>query len=146
VLNPRQGVQLRWSASPTITADNHGYGHLTLARTFPRNNTMKTRSLLALLGLVISFALPIFGQDKEDVKPFPFTPIPAGPARVQQIEAIDQKFDEALTSTTQPLSVRSTSRTRFKSHQQDRFPVERLSKDILRICFSVTIQPIELQR
>jgi uncharacterized protein (TIGR02246 family) len=57
---------------------------------------MKIRSLLALLGLVISFALPIFGQDKEDVKPFPFTPIPAGPALVQQIEAIDQKFDEAF--------------------------------------------------
>ena len=59
---------------------------------------MKTRSLLALLGLVISFALPIFGQDKEDVKPFPFTPIPAGPQLVLQIEAINQKFDQAFNN------------------------------------------------
>jgi hypothetical protein len=28
------------------------------------------------------FALPIFAQEKEDVKPFPFTPIPAGPQPV----------------------------------------------------------------
>ena len=35
-------------------------------------------------------------QSKEDVKPFPFTPIRAGPQLVQQIEAINQKFDEAF--------------------------------------------------
>jgi ketosteroid isomerase-like protein len=46
--------------------------------------------------LAISFALPIFAQEKEDVKPFPFTPIPAGPQLVQQIEAINQKSDEAF--------------------------------------------------
>jgi uncharacterized protein (TIGR02246 family) len=58
---------------------------------------MQTRSLLALLGLVISFALPIFAQDKEeDVKAFPFVPIPAGPQLVEQIKAINQKFDEAF--------------------------------------------------
>jgi uncharacterized protein (TIGR02246 family) len=33
---------------------------------------------------------------EEDVKPFPFTPIPAGPQLVQQIDAINQKFDEAF--------------------------------------------------
>ena len=57
---------------------------------------MKTRSLLTLFGLAICFALPIFAQEKEEVKPFPFTPIPAGPQLVQQIEAINQKFDEAF--------------------------------------------------
>jgi ketosteroid isomerase-like protein len=57
---------------------------------------MKTRLLGALVGLAISFALPIFAQEKEDVKPFPFTPIPAGPQLVQQIEAVNQKFDEAF--------------------------------------------------
>jgi uncharacterized protein (TIGR02246 family) len=57
---------------------------------------MKIRLAVALAGLAISFALPIFAQEKEDVKPFPFTPIPAGPQLVQQIEAINQKFDEAF--------------------------------------------------
>ena len=52
--------------------------------------------LLALVGWAISLALPIFAQEKEDVPPFPFNPIPAGPQLVQQIEAINQKFDEAF--------------------------------------------------
>ena len=111
-----------------------------------RKATMKIPLLLALVGLAISFALPIFAEEKEDVQPFPFNPIPAGPQLVQQIEAINQKFDEALTNTTQPLSVSSTPQTRFKQHREGRFPVERLSKDILQICFSVTILPIESQK
>ena len=57
---------------------------------------MKTRSLLTLVGLAISFAMPIFAEEKDDVKPFPFNPIPAGPQLVQQIEAMNQKFDEAF--------------------------------------------------
>ena len=57
---------------------------------------MKTRAVVILVGLAISFAWPIFAQEKEDIKPFPFTPIPAGPQLVQQIEAINQKFDEAF--------------------------------------------------
>jgi hypothetical protein len=57
---------------------------------------MKTRSLLTLIGLAISFALPFFAEEKEDVKSFPFNRIPAGPKLVQQIEAINQKFDEAF--------------------------------------------------
>jgi uncharacterized protein (TIGR02246 family) len=57
---------------------------------------MKIPLLLALVGMAISFALPIFAQEKEEVKPFPFSPIPAGPQLVQQIEAINQKFDEAF--------------------------------------------------
>ena len=52
---------------------------------------MKIRAVVILVGLAISFALPIFAQEKEDVKPFPFTPIPAGPQLVQQIEAINQE-------------------------------------------------------
>ena len=57
---------------------------------------MKIRAVVILVGLAISFAMPIFAQEKEDAKPFPFTPIPAGPQLVQQIEAINQKFDEAF--------------------------------------------------
>jgi ketosteroid isomerase-like protein len=56
---------------------------------------MKTCSLLTLLGLA-SFASPIFAQEKLDVQPFPFNPIPAGSQLVQQIEAINQRFDEAF--------------------------------------------------
>jgi ketosteroid isomerase-like protein len=33
---------------------------------------------------------------KRRLNPFPFTPIPAGPQLVQQIEAINRKFDEAI--------------------------------------------------
>ncbi|MGA8656379.1 MAG: DUF4440 domain-containing protein [Chthoniobacterales bacterium] len=57
---------------------------------------MRMRSLLTLIGFAIGFALPIFAQEKEEVKPFPFTPIPAGPQLVQQIEAINSQFDEAI--------------------------------------------------
>jgi uncharacterized protein (TIGR02246 family) len=60
------------------------------------NKTMKIRAVVILIGLAISFALPIFAQEKDDVKPFPFTPIPAGPQLVLQIEAINQKFDQAF--------------------------------------------------
>ena len=48
---------------------------------------MKIRAIVILVGLAISFALPIFAPEKEDVKHFPFTPIPAGPQLVQQIES-----------------------------------------------------------
>ena len=51
---------------------------------------------LTLVGLAITFALPSVAQEKEDVKPFAFTAIPAGPQLVQQIEAINQRFDEAF--------------------------------------------------
>jgi hypothetical protein len=61
-----------------------------------REKTMKIRAVVILIGLAISFALLVFSQEKEDVKPFPFTPIPAGPQLVQQIEALNQKFDEAF--------------------------------------------------
>jgi hypothetical protein len=57
---------------------------------------MKMRFLFIVVGLAASFALPIFAQEKEEVKAFPFTPIPAGPQLVQQIEAINQQFDEAF--------------------------------------------------
>jgi hypothetical protein len=63
---------------------------------------MRIRLLLGLVGLGISFALPILAQEKEDIKPFPFTPIPAGPQLVQQIAAINQKFDEAFNKHDAP--------------------------------------------
>jgi hypothetical protein len=57
---------------------------------------MRKHLALVLAWLAISFALPTFAQEKEEVKPFPFTPIPAGPQLVQQIEAINSQFDEAI--------------------------------------------------
>ncbi len=57
---------------------------------------MKIRSVVTLIGLAISLGVPILAQEKEDVQPFPFTPIPAGPQLVQQIVVINQKFDEAF--------------------------------------------------
>jgi ketosteroid isomerase-like protein len=57
---------------------------------------MKIRSAVALVGLAISFAVPAFAQEKEDVNAFPFHAIAASPQVVQQLEAINLKFDEAF--------------------------------------------------
>ena len=59
---------------------------------------MKIRLLLVLVGLAISFAVPALAQEKTATPavPNPFQPIPAGPALVQQLEAINLKFDEAF--------------------------------------------------
>jgi hypothetical protein len=50
---------------------------------------MKIALAVALVGFAISFALPIFAQEKAATPavPNPFQ-IPAGPALVQQLEAI----------------------------------------------------------
>jgi len=57
---------------------------------------MKIRAVVILVGLAISFALPAFAQEKEEVNPFPFRAIAASPQIVQQLEAINLKFDEAF--------------------------------------------------
>ena len=59
---------------------------------------MKIPLAFALVGFAISFALPIFAQEKAatPAMPNPFQPVPAGPALVQQLEAINEKFDEAF--------------------------------------------------
>jgi len=59
---------------------------------------MKIRLLCALAVLAISFVLPTFAQEKAATPavPNPFQPIPAGPAPVQQLEAINEKLDEAF--------------------------------------------------
>jgi ketosteroid isomerase-like protein len=57
---------------------------------------MKMRLIDALLGLAISFAVPASAQEKEEVNPFPFRAIAAGPQLIQQLEAINLKFDEAF--------------------------------------------------
>jgi ketosteroid isomerase-like protein len=56
---------------------------------------MKIRAVVILVGLVISFAVPGFAQEKEEVNPFPFRAIAASPQLVQQLETINLKFDEA---------------------------------------------------
>jgi hypothetical protein len=57
---------------------------------------MKVR-LLTLAGLAIGFASPAFAQEKAatPVAPNPFQALPANPSLVQQVEAINLKFDEA---------------------------------------------------
>jgi ketosteroid isomerase-like protein len=59
---------------------------------------MKTRLLLALVVAAIGIAAPALAQEKAATPavPNPFQPIPAGTALVQQLEVIDQKFDEAF--------------------------------------------------
>ena len=49
---------------------------------------MKTRSLLVLVGLAISFALPTFAQQKETVDP----------KIIEQLNALGKKFDDAFNN------------------------------------------------
>jgi ketosteroid isomerase-like protein len=63
-----------------------------------REKPMKSRAVLTLVGLTISFALPTFAQEKEEVNSFPFRPIAASPQIVQQLEAINLKFDQAFNA------------------------------------------------
>src|ERR1700730_5427333 len=59
---------------------------------------MKIRLLLALVGSAIGSAAPALAEEKASTPavPNPFQPVPAGPALVQQLEVIDEKFDEAF--------------------------------------------------
>ena len=57
---------------------------------------MKTRLLFPLVGLAISFALPIFAQEKEEPTPFLYRAIPASPQIAQQLDATNSQFDEAI--------------------------------------------------
>ena len=57
---------------------------------------MKTCLLLTLVGLAISFALPTFGEEKEEANSFLFRAIPAIPQLAQQIEPINSQVDEAF--------------------------------------------------
>jgi len=58
---------------------------------------MKIRLVVALAGLAISFALPIFGQEKEEAaNPFPFRAILATPQIAQQVDVINRRLDEAV--------------------------------------------------
>jgi ketosteroid isomerase-like protein len=57
---------------------------------------MKTRLVVALVGLAISLALPAFAQEKEEVNPFPFRAVAASPELVHQLEAVNLKLDEAF--------------------------------------------------
>ena len=61
---------------------------------------MKTQLLMAIAILTSNFALPplAFAQEKTATPavPNPFQPIPAGPSLVQQLEAINEQFDEAF--------------------------------------------------
>jgi len=57
---------------------------------------MKIRFLLFLVAMVISFGAPMFAQEKEVVDP----------QILQQLEALDKKFDEAM-SNNDPTAVAS---------------------------------------
>jgi ketosteroid isomerase-like protein len=57
---------------------------------------MKIRAVVILIGLAISFALVAPSQEKEGVNPFPFRAVAASPGIVQQLEAVNLKFDEAF--------------------------------------------------
>jgi hypothetical protein len=55
---------------------------------------MNIRYLLAIVGLAIGFAVPNFSprESSYPCRAQPLQSIPAGPALVQQLELIDQKF------------------------------------------------------
>src|ERR1700751_3787325 len=53
-----------------------------------REETMKSRSVVALVGLAISFAVPTFAQQKEKVDP----------QIIEKLNAISKKFNEACNN------------------------------------------------
>jgi energy-converting hydrogenase Eha subunit A len=57
---------------------------------------MKLRLLLAFVWLAISFALPIFGQEKEEDNSFRYHAILASPQLAQQLDVINRQLDEAF--------------------------------------------------
>ena len=57
---------------------------------------MKIRSVIALIGLAISFALPTYAQEKEQADSFLYRAIPANPQLVQQLDVINRQLDEAF--------------------------------------------------
>jgi ketosteroid isomerase-like protein len=57
---------------------------------------MKARSVVTLVGLAISFALPIFSQEKEGANPFLYRAILATPQLAQQLDPINSQWDEAF--------------------------------------------------
>ena len=59
---------------------------------------MKARSVVTLVGLAISFALPIFSQEKEGANPFLYRAILATPQLAQQLDPINSQWDEDCAS------------------------------------------------
>jgi ketosteroid isomerase-like protein len=57
---------------------------------------MKIRSVVVLVGLAISFALPILAQEKEEANPFLYRAILASPQLAQQLDVINRQLDEAF--------------------------------------------------
>jgi ketosteroid isomerase-like protein len=54
------------------------------------------KTCLSLVWLAVSFALPIFGQKKEEANFFLYRAIPANPQLAQQLEPINSQIDEAF--------------------------------------------------
>jgi uncharacterized protein (TIGR02246 family) len=72
---------------PTINARNPAASRQATTIQNPREETMKIRYLLALVGLAISFALPSFAQQKDAI---------TDPQIIEQLHAIGKKTDEAM--------------------------------------------------
>jgi hypothetical protein len=51
---------------------------------------MKIRSVVAIVGLAISFAMPIFAQEKEEPTPFLYRAIPASPQIAQRLNQLQE--------------------------------------------------------
>ena len=56
---------------------------------------MKARSVVTLVGLAISFALPTFAQEKEEANPSLYRAILASRQLAQQLDPINSQWDEA---------------------------------------------------
>ena len=56
---------------------------------------MKARSVVTLVGLAISFALPTFAQEKEEATPFLYRAVLARRELAQQLDPINSQWDEA---------------------------------------------------
>src|SRR5271165_6616066 len=111
---------------------------------------MKTQLLMAIAILTSNFALPplAFAQEKTATPavPNPFQPIPAGPSLVQQLEAINEQFDEAFNKHDATAVAAFYTANAILSSPLAVASGCPISRNISQICFSVSVLPIDLQK
>jgi hypothetical protein len=88
---------------------------------------MKTRMLLALAGLSARLITAAFGQDE------------VTPEIRQQIEALNQKFDEASTIMMQLVVLRVASQPGWWLHRWAPLWANRKSRNAMPECFSASV-------
>jgi hypothetical protein len=97
---------------------------------------------IALVGLATGFVVPAFTQEKEEANPFPFGAIQAKPEIVQQLEAINEKWDEAFNKHDAAAVAAFYTANAILVTPVGVSPVGTASRNSSQMCFSVGILPV----